>query len=241
MNEIFHIPLEKDKKLTKLTLNSNIYISPRRSFQGIKVKNISNIQKSLTFAKSMAFSDESIAFHRKSRSGGLEVRNQNQLFENTLQGKLSEFILYEYFKFNNFVSTQPDLKTFRKGIWDNGDLTVDGKNINVKSIKNFSSLLLLELKDWTQEAIYKPNNQKYDFFFLVRLSIPFREFKEYSELSADALIGKIYFDIPGYISNAMMVKAIENNHIIKQGNFLNSLKTKIDADNYYIHANDFIF
>ena len=50
MNEIFHIPLEKDKKLTKLTLNSNIYISPRRSFQGIKVKNISNIQKSLTFS-----------------------------------------------------------------------------------------------------------------------------------------------------------------------------------------------
>ena len=58
----------------------------------------------------MTFGDENSAFHRKSRSGGIAVRNQNQLFENTFQGKLSEFILYEYFKFHKFNSTEPDLK-----------------------------------------------------------------------------------------------------------------------------------
>ena len=79
-------------KLTKLVLNDNTYRSPRRSFQGIKVNNIGNIQKSLIFAQHMTFSDEESAFHRKNRSGGIEVRNQNQLFENTFQGKLSEFM-----------------------------------------------------------------------------------------------------------------------------------------------------
>ena len=103
--------------LSKLVLIDNTYRSPRRSFQGIKVNNLGNIKKCLEFAKNMTFGDENSAFHRKSRSGGIEIRNQNQLFENTFQGKLSEFILYEYFKFHKFDSTEPDLETFGKGIW----------------------------------------------------------------------------------------------------------------------------
>ena len=68
-------------KLSKLILIDNTYSSPRRLFQGIRVNNLGNIQKSLEFAKNMTFGDENSAFHRKSRSGGIAVRNQNQLFE----------------------------------------------------------------------------------------------------------------------------------------------------------------
>lgn len=39
--------------LSKLVLIDNTYRSPRRSFQGIKVNNLGNIQKSLEFAKNM--------------------------------------------------------------------------------------------------------------------------------------------------------------------------------------------
>ena len=38
----------------------------------------------------------------------------------------------------------------------------------------------------------------------------------------------------------MLQLAIKNNHVIKQGYYLNSTKTKIDADNFYIHLNDFL-
>lgn len=226
--------------LSKLILTDNTYSSPRRSFQGIRVKNLGNIQKSLEFAKNMTFGDENSAFHRKSRSGGIEVRNQNQLFENTFQGKLSEFILYEYFKFHKLDSTEPDLETFGKGVWDSGDLKVQDKNINVKSIKHFSSLLLLELKDWNQEGFYIHNNQHYEFFFVVRVKLPFRDLNNYQNLEVKDFQNKIFFDIPGYITNEMLRLAIKNNHIIKQGYNLNSTKTKIDADNFYIHLNDFL-
>ena len=227
-------------KLTKLVLNDNTYRSPRRSFQGIKVNNIGNIQKSLIFAKHMTFSDEESAFHRKNRSGGIEVRNQNQLFENTFQGKLSEFILYEYFKFHKFDPSEPDLETFGKGIWDSGDLKVQGKNINIKSMKHFSSLLLLELKDWDEDGIYKHNNQQYDFFFVIRMNIPFKELNNYQNLKVEDFQNKIFFDIPGYITNEIFCSAINTENVIKQGYYLNSNKTKIDADNIYIHLNDFL-
>lgn len=226
--------------LTKLNLSDNIYQSPKKNFNHRKVNNLENISKSLNFAQQMTFGEGDNAFHRKYRTGGIEVRNVYQLFENTFQGKLAEFILYEYFKFYNIPCSEPDLQTFGKGEWDSGDLEVNNFSLNVKSMKHFSSLLLLEQKDWSLDGAYLPNDQRYDYFFIVRVNIPFREIKNYKDLKVEDLENKIYFDLPGFITHHMLCLAIQNKHIIKQGLYLNSIKTKMDADNYYIHANDFM-
>ena len=75
---------------------------------------------------------------------------------------------------------------------------------------------------------------------MMLINCSFRDFNNYQNLEVKDFQNKIFFDIPGYITNEMLRLAIKNKHVIKQGYYLNSTKTKIDADNFYIHLNDFL-
>ena len=46
------------------------------------------------------------------------------------------------------------------------------------------------------------------------------------------------YEISGYITHSDFKNIIDARMIIKQGTYLNSTKTKMDADNYYIQLGD---
>ena len=215
----------QSQNFSKIDLKDNlIIINKKRKFNPLgKISNKGIIDAS-EFAKKMTYEKE--GEHRKSRSGGIHVRDNDEIFSNTFRGKLAEIAFYEFFKNKNgIVISEPDFETYKRGKWDNTDFILNNFKINVKSSTHFSNLLLLEKKDWNSNAEYIPNipfkEQNYDFFFFIRIH---SDDKTYP------------FDIPGYVTNADLKLIIQNNHSILKGYTLGS--KKLDADNYYFQSGE---
>lgn len=236
-------------KLTheKKTYGDYYFVNNPRPFNGNAI-NKSDIEKVLNFAYSMCFGE---GHHRLTRSGGQYSRKNGEKFCNTFQGKLAEVVLYNHFKVNSIECNEPDFGVYSEGIWDDSDLEIQNKKINIKSASSQSNLLLLETKDWTQDGIYIPNltnrlTHRYDYFILVRINPDAKKIFRNQRLMFSNEISKTVieelifsstwtYDIAGYCNNEDFKKAISNKNILPQNSFLNKY-TKMDAENYYIQC-----
>ena len=237
-------------RLNKMEIRKNgFFITKTKPFEAIGTFHPDIVKQTFDFAYKMSFGKA--GEHRQQRSGGSRYRKNGEIFANTFQGKLSEFAVYNTLK-DNFQLNEPDLSTYGLGRWDDFDFLIEGKKASIKSTKSFGNLLLLETKDWNNNAEYIPNLAKgeavYDLFILVRIK-PDCEYllkKQsflYSDLADKSILHKFIssaqweFDIPGFITNKDLLFAINNKLIINKGEMLNG-KTKMDASNYYIQAAD---
>jgi len=237
----------KDSRLNKITRKVNF-----SSFGKIKKE---HINASYKFAYKMSFTE--YGHHRRKRSGGIDNRKKVQIFCDTFNGKLGEFAVYQYFRMNGIKLPYPDVNVMGEGQWDSYDFDFEKNNkrkkIGIKTTKKKGQLLLLETKDWNENGQYMPNLNKghadYDEILLVRVD---------SEIITDLKKEKLYFensiskeklreiarkssyefDVAGVVDTEMLKTTINNKNIIKQGDYLQSLATKMDAENYYIQAGD---
>ena len=209
-----------------------------------------SIDKAFNFAYDMSFGFK--GEHRKYRSGGSINRKNGEIFINTFQGKLAEMGIYNVFYKNKMNIDEPDFETYGLGTWDKYDFKAGDKKISVKSTKNYGQLMLLETKDWTLDAMYKPNifneNSFYDYFILVRIAPSGEDIMKHERLlyqnecdkeSLHKIIlnKKWSYDIPGFITHDELEYIIKNNYIIEKNAIL-GIKTKMDAENYYIQAGE---
>lgn len=121
-----------------------------------------NVNISLDFAYQMAVGK----FHRGLRTGGSEDRTPMKIFLDAASGKLGEFALVNFLINNGdgWLMSEPDVKIYERGIWDNGDGVVSKNDISlkvaIKTVKHFSNLMLLETGDWdvdeSGKAFYSP-------------------------------------------------------------------------------------
>lgn len=231
--------------MTKMIFFDNSYhISRKKPFQENCLVERDIIVKSFDFASEMAFGS---GFHRNHRSGGDKKRNPLEIFFNTFQGKMGEFIVRDEFVNKKIDCSEVDINIFGKGIWDNGDLIINEKKICIKSMAFFSNLLLLEKNDWDENGLYLQNTDnkvKYDYFVAVRIKPNIKEIFtnvvanfEKNEFSKILDLAKFYYDIPGVMSSETLKHIIRKGYVIKKGNILNK-KTILDADNYYIQNGD---
>lgn len=229
--------------------NDGEYITHKKPFLPIGTFRDSTVEMVYEFAYNMTFGE--LGEHRHHRSGGTHHRRNGEIFANTFQGKLSEFAFYNI-AHKDLPLEVPDLSTWELGIWDDTDFIVNGSFINIKSTKSFGNLLLLETKDWNNQAQYLPNMAKgkadYDYFILIRMNPYCEELLRSSRLLYNDTIDKDIlkkivldknwmYDIPGWCSQNEISQAINNSQVIKQGDMLNG-KTRMDAENYYIQAGD---
>lgn len=207
------------------------------------------IEKVFDFAYRMTFASE--GEHRSTRSGGSHDRINGEKFANTFQGKIAECAACNFFyKYDQTV--YPDFKVLKLGEWDTVDLTVNGKEIAVKSTKHFGQLLMLETKDWDSKGRYIPNIGKkcaeYDAIMLVRMKpscedilkqnrLLYSDFIVREELFALLKNYKWSYNFVGFITKSDLKEIIRQQQIIDKGTFLNG-RTKMDAQNYYIQAGD---
>ena len=236
--------------MERLTKNGNSYTTNKKvSFKAISIEKESVVQ-ALEFSYNMVFGS---GFHRGYRTGGQYSRKKGELFCNTFQGKLAEIVVYNLLNKENVNCGAVDFSIHGEGIWDDSDLVVNGKSVNIKSAAHFSNLLLLETKDWDYLGRYIPNldskaNSKYDYFILVRIEPDVKKlFKEENimfsnEIGRDKLEGLILklnwnYDIVGYINHDQLLKMIQEKYILPQNALLNG-KVKMDAENFYIQAGD---
>lgn len=205
---------------------------------------------SYAFAYAMSFSAE--GHHRRTRSGGSKKRRNVELFCDTFLGKLGEFAVYQYFRDNGIFIDYPDVSIMGMGQWDSYDFIYKGKRIGVKTTKSFGNLLLLETKDWNQNAQYIPNlksgNSDYDDMLFVRVKFDMvKNLKKQNLYYQDNIDVRILhkefnksayqFDI-SHIPIDLIRLAIQNQLIINKGDFLQTKKTALDAQNYYIQSKD---
>ncbi|MBF4506100.1 hypothetical protein IRZ83_05415 [Flavobacterium sp. JLP] len=229
-------------------LDADYYtVNNRKPFKGSQIDK-TDLEKVLNFAYEMCFG---AGHHRSTRTGGQYGRKNGEKFCNTFQGKLAEVILYNYFKSNAIKSSELDFGIYKEGIWDDSDLTINDKKINVKSAAFQSNLLLLETKDWNTKAQYIPNlntelTSSYDYFILVRINPDIKRLFRNKRLIFNDSIPKsdiqelIFsstwtYDIAGYCTTDDLIQTISDNNILPQNSILNQ-STKMDAENYYIQC-----
>lgn len=243
--------LKNNMRLTNEEGSNNYFVNNKKPFTGTLIPREA-IAAVRDFAYEMCFGE---GHHRNCRTGGQYTRKAGEKFCNTFQGKLAEAVLYNYFKSQGLEVKEPDFGIYKEGIWDDSDLEIHGRKINVKSAAFISNLLLLETKDWNTKGQYIPNlslnngsTAEYDYFVLVRIEPDIKKiFKEKRLLFSDTIDAKIiedllftadwYFDIAGYCTTTALISAIANDCILPQNAMLNKF-TKMDAGNYYIQSGD---
>ncbi|TDO94918.1 hypothetical protein [Flavobacterium sp. 245] len=225
------------------------FVNNKKPFKGILI-NEADLKNALDFAYEMSFG---IGHHRSTRTGGQYGRKNGEKFCNIFQGKLAEIVLYNFFKSKSIACNEPDFGIYGEGIWDDADLEIYNKKINVKSAASQSNLLLLETKDWSNNGQYLPNLNNgsanlYDYFILVRINPDIKKIFRSKRLMYTDVIPKTdieeitfaqtwSYDIAGYCTTENLVQAIANNNILPQNSILNEY-TKMDAENYYIQCGD---
>lgn len=234
----------------------NFNITNKVAFNGLYFGKKEYIDQAFKFAYDMSFGGK--GKHRSHRSGGQINRKNGEIFINTFQGKLAELAFYEFFKEKGFEISFPDFETYDLGTWDSADFEVKGKDqiylFSIKSTKHYGNLMLLETKDYNSNGEYKPNinkgKSKYDYFALIRIfpdgeslmkskKILYSNECNKSELEKLIMSQDWKYDIPGYISNEMLVKIIDDKQIIPKNAILNG-RTKMDAENYYIETGNML-
>jgi hypothetical protein len=229
--------------------NNNYIVTNKKPYNSIRNFKENTIKRVFDFAYEMSYGQGE---HRNHRSGGNHNRKNGEIFINTFQGKLSELAVYnEFFLLNNEVFnnlSKPDFEVYGLGEWDDSDMSLGVTSFSIKSTKYYGNLLLLETKDWDNNAQYIPNlkigeTSHYNYIILVRLG----EDGEYimksngllysNEVDKEKLFSLIIpykwsYDIPGYITNSDLKNIIRNKQIIPKDALLNG-KTKMDAENYY--------
>jgi len=238
--------------MSKLTHNedSHYSVNHKCSFNATAIE-LEHIDKALTFAYSMVYGE---GHHRSHRTGGISRRKKGEVFCNTFQGKLAEVVLYNLFQIYSLTVDEVDFGIHGKGTWDDCDLKVNGKRVNIKSAASFANLLLLEAQDWDENGNYLPNtlageNAQYDYFVLVRFKPDIKnifqskgmfysnEIYDLTEIKALLYSVNWFYDVAGCMSNLTLKALVAQRYLIPQGAILNG-HIKMDANNYYIQAGD---
>lgn len=185
-----------------------------------------------------------------SRPGGKERRSHLAMCANTLQGKLSEELVYRILNFLKLNCSAVDYSRTARGVSDDGDLVLDGKIVmQIKSTSHMGNLLLLE------RANIAKTLSLFDIFILVRVNPHItkrllegiglnddlflkKDIDVICRIIHDNLNNKISLEIAGYATKEMVQEAIRNNNHIAQNEKLGS--ATMDADNYYIIALDLL-
>ena len=174
-------------------------------------------------------------------------RTPQEILKNSITGKLGEFGIYEYFKSLGYDPTYPELLIRnKKGEYDDGDMVVNNRKINIKTAPFFSNLLKLIANDWDENGGYRWGingiDYSYKAFFLARISPnPHKLIFEYPFIDNEIIeyLQQVYFqmDIPGFINIKDFKKIISNGHMIK--NIQKNLDGKeIDLSFYYCQCGE---
>lgn len=249
------------REYKKLDCRGGVYrINSKISFgtgQGFIVKpNDEIIKKVMLFSWQMTFGEQGA--HREYRSGGDVIRNKSQIFRDVFLGKMGEVAFHEYAVSGGALVNEIDFSCYQRGKWDQGDFVAEYNNrkysIAVKSTKDYGNLLLLEKKDWVLKddgVYYVCDNPhiKYDFivFCRIRSSLPdftdddqlcnyFHNYPRENQSDISDVSLNVACEVVGYINNRDLATIIGNNNIIGKGDYLQSKRIEMDADNYYAQS-----
>lgn len=106
-------------------------------------------------------------------------RSHSEIFRDDFRGKLGEIAVYNYIKDHipsATITGSVDFSVTGRGQWDTTDLIINNQYVNVKSIKQNSSFLMVETFRYDQYGNYaylNNNNEpvRLDYYILVRVTV----------------------------------------------------------------------
>lgn len=229
----------------------------KKNFAALDYFSKEEIDAVFDFAYKMTFGKE--GEHKGIRTGGTHDRCMGGKFADTFQGKLGELAVFKQASKLGLNPSALDYTVGGLGYWDHMDMTINGRNVSIKSTKERGQLLLLETGDWDNEGNYRHAKDEngsvvpvsYDFNIFARIS-PVCEYIlkdnnlfESNDVSYDqlrAVVGDDWaYDIPGFITKEDLCDLIADGYILPKNSYLslNGKKyTRMDAENYYVRAAD---
>jgi len=85
--------------------SKSYFVNSKKNFEAKKI-DFYTVEKCFSFAHNMIWGD---GHHRVKRSGGQQLRTKGEMFANTLQGKIAEYIVYQEFTQHGFSDIEePD-------------------------------------------------------------------------------------------------------------------------------------
>jgi len=163
--------------------------------------------------KCREFAVESSKTQRPYRSGGSLIRSLGIVTADTFRGKLGEVVCKKFLEQNplNVKGMELDFDIYPRGKWDVADIVIGDKRMAIKSVKHFSSWLLIESKDILRGDIY-------DYYILILVN------KEMN--------GGI---VAGYATKEEILNGDQHTLKLKKGELIPGTSTELDADNHARH------
>jgi|TARA_B110000046_G_C13001740_1_gene402478 hypothetical protein len=242
--------------LYKVTYKGNDFYFKKTPFKKNKFHVNDDINNVLKFTLEMSYGKGK---HKNVRTGEKGYRNNLNIFNDVLQGKLAELIIYKKHLPQSIRFKEIDYKCYGLGKWDDGDIpSTDGRlNLNIKSSKFWANLMMLEEKYYDLNGMYKHNNNNNNYqneiFSFVRINLDFEKIKKFINICIEndklinekipAFINKFteifkYFEYDVHFCGRNMVKkTIKEGNILKQGEYIRGV-TELKVNNYYIHLID---
>jgi hypothetical protein len=225
----------------KIKIENNSVLIPNegkiRFTPNITLKDES-IEKCILFATKMAYGE---GHHQANAfAGKTYTRNAQEIFINTLQGKISELGFYNIMlKYGIKPDKFPEFGVWGKGVWEDCDFELNnGKiKISLKSTKHFGNLLLLEKDRYNTNGEYlEPANDnvpiKHDYIFFARIKgVDSAKPEDYRPPY------NIQCEITGFITHNKFLDVIKNDQYIPKGT---RLGIPMIVDNYYVVASELI-
>lgn len=178
-------------------------------------------------------------------------RSIEQIKQNSIQGKIGEFGVYEFLKTLGHNLDKPELKIRSKGNYDSYDLLLDEEKIQIKTGSHKANIFFLQKDDWDNDGNYKyikesdENKSPYKYFIFGRLKPSIKEAlpidQIYTEEKIIETLSQINFrmDIPGFITLDDFKKAIMEEKYLKSGCRINrEFGFNLSSDNYYFESCD---
>lgn len=227
----------------------NSYYTEDEEKSGFYGKVIDNqvVQDAFNFAYGMTYGR--VGQHRANRTNGRITRDMGEIFCNTFQGKLSEYVVRNSLVNMNLSVGEVNTEQEELGRWDSHDLDVEGNILSIKSCKYFSEFLFLETGDYDYNGNYRHSNVQADFIVLVKISPVCQSIMKnngifYGTPDEENLKNVILsenwkYDIAGFITHDMLKECIQNRNTIPQGALLNG-SISMDAENYYYASGQMI-
>ena len=163
--------------------------------------------------KCRIFAEKSARTQRPYRSGGSQIRDLGMMIADTFRGKLGEVVCKKFLEQKplNVKGTELDFDIYPRGKWDEADVVFGDKRISIKSVKHFSSWLLIESKDILRGDVH-------DYYILILMN------KEMN--------GGI---VAGYATKEEIVDGDQHTLRLEKGEPIPGTRTELDADNHARH------
>jgi len=163
--------------------------------------------------KCRIFAEKSARTQRPYRSGGSQMRSLPRVIADTFRGKLGEVVCKKFLEQSplNVKGLELDFDIYPRGKWDTADIVIGDKKMAIKSVKHFSSWLLIESKDILRGDIY-------DYYILILID---------RRMNGGT--------VAGYATKEEILDGDQHTLRLKMGELIPGTSTELDADNHARH------